>query len=290
MPLRIFVVVATVGRARITAETVGRLALQTRQPDGILVVGASPADVEGVAEAISKPEVALAEKGLCKQRNRSLDLLRDRADVIVFLDDDYVAAPEFIAGVEQVFSERPDVVGVTGRVIADGVHGAGFSVEEAIAFIEADQPPPPSDRPIEALYGCNMVVRLGATDGLRFDEALPMYGWQEDIDFTYQLGRRGKLIKSTVLRGVHMGAKGGRSPGKRLGYSQIANPVYLLRKQTIPPTLAWRLMRQNLLSNLVRSVKPEPSIDRRGRAAGNLMAIADVITGRMDPRRILDMN
>ena len=28
----------------------------------------------------------------------------------------------------------------------------------------------------------------------RFDEALPLYGWQEDIDFTTQIGRRGRLV------------------------------------------------------------------------------------------------
>lgn len=289
-PLRIFVVVATVGRAEVTRRTVDLLADQTRPPDGVLVVGAQASDVEGVELARSAPEIVLAERGLCKQRNRSLELLADRADIIVFFDDDYVASPDFIEQTAGLFSSRPDLVGATGWLIADGIRGDGYSVDEALALIGADRPDqPPAEWPSTALYGCNMIVRLSATEGLRFDENLPLYGWQEDIDFTFQLGRRGPMVKSSLLRGVHMGAKGARSPGRRLGYSQIANPVYLLRKGTMPPELARRLIWKNLVANVLRSLKPEPTVDRRGRVTGNVMAIADLTTGRMDPRRILDM-
>jgi hypothetical protein len=41
-------------------------------------------------------------------------------------------------------------------------------------------------------------------------------------------------VAPDCLRGVHLGTKRSeRSPGKRLGYSQIANPVYIARKETI---------------------------------------------------------
>lgn len=287
MSLKIWVVVATVGRAAVTSRTVDRLSLQTRLPDGILVVGASEGDVTGVADASSRPEIALAEKGLCKQRNRSLNLLHDRADIIVFFDDDYVAAPEFMAGVETLFGTRPDLVGATGRLIADGVNGDGFTVDEAIAMIEADDAGPVRESVSEALYGCNMVIRLAAAEGLRFEEALPMYGWQEDIDFTYQLGKRGSMVKSSLLRGVHMGNKGARSPGKRLGYSQIANPVFCLKKGSIPPKLAWRLMSRNVLANIVGLLRRDAKVDRAGRVVGNLTALRDFAANRLDPRYIL---
>jgi hypothetical protein len=286
---RIFVMVATVGRAEVTRRTVDRLALQTRKPDGIVVVGAQASDIEGVDKARGQPEIHLGERGLCNQRNRGLDLIGARADVVIFFDDDYVAADDFVEQTAKLFGERPDLVGATGRLIADGVHGRGFTVDEGVAMIEADTDPPSFELPREALYGCNMIIRLSAAQGLRFDTALPLYGWQEDIDFTYQLGQRGDMVKSSLLRGVHLGAKGGRSPGARLGYSQIANPIYLLRKRTIPPALARRIMWRNLAANLARSLMPEPHIDRRGRAKGNLLAIKDLMLGRLDPRRILEM-
>ena len=286
---RIFVMVATVGRAEVTLRTVDRLALQTRKPDGIVVVGAQASDIAGVEQARGNPEIHLGERGVCNQRNRGLDIIGDRADVVIFFDDDFVPAEDFIEQTAKLFAERPNLVGATGRLIADGVHGVGLTVDEGVALIEADTHPPSFETVSQALYGCNMIIRLAAAQGLRFDPALPLYGWQEDIDFTFQLGRRGDMVKSSLLRGVHLGAKGGRSPGARLGYSQIANPIYLLRKRTIPPALARRIMWRNLAANLVRSLKPESHIDRRGRAKGNLLAIKDLALGRLDPRRILEM-
>ncbi len=287
--LRIFVVVATVGRAEVTRRTVDRLSSQTRKPDGVVIVGAQESDIEGVEQARGNPELYLSDRGSCNQRNRGLEIVIDRADLVIFFDDDYVAAEDFLEMAERLFAERPNLVGATGRLIADGIHSLGFTVDEGIAMVEADVAPPQVEQVSRALYGCNMVVRVSALNGLRFDPALPLYGWQEDIDFTYQLAQRGEMVKSGSLRGVHLGSRGGRSPGTRLGYSQIANPIYLLRKRTIPPALARSIMWRNVAANLARSLNPEPHIDRRGRAKGNLLALKDLALGRLDPRRILDL-
>ena len=83
-----------------------------------------------------------------------------------------------------------------------------------------------------------------------------------------------------------MGARSGKTSGKRLGYSQIANVIYLWRKGTMCPWLGERLLFQNIVSNVVRSLWPEPDIDRRGRLVGNLLALRDLVTGRIDPERI----
>jgi GT2 family glycosyltransferase len=291
-PWRIAVVIATIGRPVTVRRCVERLARQTRAADLVMVVGVQAADAAGQAAAGVRPEVFLAPRGLCRQRNHALDRLAGRCDLVIFFDDDYLPADDFIATAERLFAEQPDLVGATGRMIADGALGPGLGFDEAVARLEADRldPDPPSwTRPIRALYGCNMVYRAAAIGTLRFDETLPLYGWQEDIDFSYQMARRGRLLKCDALAGVHLGEKAGRTSGKRLGYSQIANPIYLLKKGTIPPDLARRLMRGNLASNLLRSIRPEPYIDRRGRLAGNLLALIDLPRGRLDPRRVLEL-
>ncbi len=287
--MKIFVAVPTVGRAEITKRTIDRLASQTRPADGVVVVGAEPKDIAGVDSARGALQCLLGARGSCSQRNVALEVIGDRADLVVFFDDDFVPDLDYLEQAEALFTRNPGLVGATGEVVADGVHGPGFTVDEAIDILRDYKAPPAFEESSEALYGCNAIVRLAAAKGLRFDTNLPLYGWQEDIDFTYQLGQRGPMVKSSLLRGVHMGAKGGRTAGKRFGYSQIANPVYLLRKRTIPPKLAWRIMWQTTAANFVRSLNPEPHIDRRGRAVGNLIAVRDLIIGRLDPRRILDM-
>jgi GT2 family glycosyltransferase len=289
----LFVIVATVGRAALTRDTVAALADQTRPPDGVVVIGVEPADVTDVETAPGPVEVILGPRGSCAQRNAGLDRITGRADLVLFLDDDFVPAPDYLEQVERLFATEPDVVGMTGRMIADGVRGPGFSLEEARALVAADRPPPlPATQPAEALYGCNMAFRLSAAGETRFDETLPLYGWQEDIDYSVrvcaQAGTSARLVLLTAARGVHMGIKQGRTSGKRLGYSQVANPFYLVRKGTMPRRMALDLAARNVAANLLHSFRPEPWIDRRGRVRGNLMALADIIRGRADPRRILE--
>jgi len=288
--VRVFVVVATVGRAELTSQTVARLALQTRTPDGVLVVGAGPEDVAGVTAGSLPLKVEFAKKGSCSQRNHALDAIENDCDLIAVFDDDFVPAFDFLAQAEAFFIARPDVVGVNGHLLADGARGPGISLNEACRLVEDHvRPGTTAEEPLQSLYGCNMVLRASAIRGLRFDENLPLYGWQEDVDFTYRLKAEGPLLKIGNLIGVHMGVKVGRTPGKKLGYSQIANPLYLLKKRTIPRKLAAKLLIKGPLANLVKAVRPEPYIDRRGRLFGNLMAIRDLLIGRIHPRRIVDI-
>jgi len=287
---RIFVLIPTIGRADCVRELVGWLAMQSRAPDGVIVVGVSESDIAGVAQGSTVPvEVALWEKGLTRQRNHALSLAAGRADIVLFIDDDFVPSRDYLAELEKAFADLPDVAGMTGRVIRDGVKGEPIPFEQACAIVDADISPKAlliEDK--QGLYGCNMAFRISMIGGLSFDERLPLYGWQEDVDFAFQVSRRGRVVRINSLAGVHMGQRGARQPGMRLGYSQIANPVYLLRKRTIRPGLAYRIMWRNVATNLIKSFRPDRDVDRRGRALGNLLALRDIIIGRVDPERILE--
>ncbi len=285
--MRIIVAIATVGRAALTRQTADLLADQIRPADSVLVVGATDADVADIAEARGHPEILVARRGLCCQRNAAMDAIRGRADIVVFLDDDFVCAPDFLANIERLFEDDADLVGITGRLLADGINHGGYTIEDAHRLIAARGPERDATLfPRHSLYGCNMAIRVSATEGLCFEEALPLYGWLEDVDFTYQLSQRGHMVTTELMTGVHLGVKGGRTSGKRLGYSQVANIAYLRAKGTIQPGMGERLVRQNILSNIVNTIRPHPYIDGRGRLLGNLIAFADLIRGRADPRRI----
>lgn len=292
MTMQIVVIVPTLGRALTTYRTIDRLSKQLRKPDWVIVVAVSEDDVRGVRDASIGPQIEFSSQGLCVQRNRALALAEGQADLIAFFDDDFLPAADYLARAEELLTTQPDIAGVTGRIIADGVRGPGISFDEAVAILDADAAAERRPAPLtkmHSLYGCNMVFRASALEGVRFDENLPLYGWQEDIDFSFRAGARGRLVTSSLLSGVHMGEKAGRTPGYRLGYSQMANPIYLLRKRTMSVALAARIMVGNLASNVLRSVRPEPYVDRRGRLRGNLIALGDLVRGRLDPRRILEL-
>ena len=44
---------------------------------------------------------------------------------------------------------------------------------------------------------------------------------------------------------------------------------------------------RHCLMNLLRSPMPEPWVDRRGRCKGNLLALADLLRGRIHPTRVV---
>lgn len=285
--MKIWVAVATVGRANVLCRTTAWLAQQTRPADGILVAASCADDVAGLQRQCPEAEVVLAPKGLCKQRNAALARLRDRCDAIVFFDDDFVADRRYLENVERILRRHPEVVGLTGELSGDGAQTGEIGFDEAMDLLPAALPLRSlTNRRCTSLYGCNMVIRTSAAEGLAFDEALPLYGWQEDVDFTTQLGRRGVMWRSSALGGVHLGVRGGRTSGLRLGYSQVANILYLLRKGTIGRWHGLTLLGRNVLANLSGSLWPEPGIDRRGRLAGNLIAASDCLRGRVHPQRI----
>lgn len=288
--LRIVVGIATTGRPDAVAATLSDLEHQTRPADRVVVSVASEEDLYLAALPPGIRRV-IGPKGLTRQRNTILDAIGDE-DVVLFLDDDFLMAPDFLEVLEALFLAHPDVAVMTGDVLADGILGAGLSPAEGRAALHASVPAGTMDvREVNNAYGCNMAFRLAPIrdHGLRFDERLPLYGWLEDVDFSRKVAAHGRSVKAEALRGVHLGVKSGRTSGIRLGYSQIANPVYLTRQRTMRPGHAMSMMGRNLLANLVKSVWAEPWVDRSGRLRGNLIALSDLLRGRLDPERVLTL-
>lgn len=189
------------------------------------------------------------------------------------------------------FAAHPGTVAASGSLIADGSRTAGFSVDEALRMIAADPAPTGTDHPVPHAYGCNIAFRsdVARAHGIRFDERLPLYAWSEDMDFSHRIARHGAITEVAAARGVHLGVKHGRTSGYRLGYSQVANPVYLYGKGSYTLSRAGQSVGRNVAMNLARAAWPEPWIDRLGRLRGNAHAAFDMLRGRLHPERILDL-
>ncbi len=290
--MRIAVGIATAGRPQLLPGLLSELRGQARPPDVTIICAPTAADIGDLPEIPGLTvEAITGPRGLTRQRNAILDSAQD-CDVVAFFDDDFIPAPDYLSVVEQVFTRHPDVAMVTGSVLADGITGPGLGLAEAQAILRASGPAIEGGTDLHEVangYGCNMALRVAAATDCRFDDRLPLYGWLEDVDFSLQLARRGRIVQASAARGVHLGIKQGRQSGVRLGYSQIANPVYLAVKGTVPWPRALRQMGRNMAANFARSLRPEPYVDRLGRAAGNLKALRDLLTGRLAPERILEL-
>lgn len=290
MALNIVIGIPTIGRAAVIREILIGFRQQIRRPDRIIVCGSKPADVEGL-DRLPGIDIILSRPGLPRQRN-ALIAAAPEADVMLFLDDDFVMAADYVAEMERAMARDPAMMVATGLVVADGIAGPGLRLVEAERAIRAVRGRSSVISPIFTGYGCNMALRLAPmrAHDITFDERLPLYGWQEDVDVSRQLAAFGTVMKVEAAVGAHLGVKVGRNSGVRLGYSQIANPLYLVEKGAGYP-LSWALrhMGRNLVMNIARAPRPEPYVDRRGRLRGNVLAFADLVRRRLAPERVLEL-
>lgn len=291
--LKVAVGIATIGRPQVVADTLRFVRSQSRRPDDIIVCAPTEADVAGLAGNDVRL-IVLGEKGLPRQRNAILDAAVD-ADILIFFDDDFIPASNYLEVVEAAHRRDPSVVMTTGLVLRDGILGPGLTLPEAEAAIAevADEPlaSSPDFPEVYNGYGCNMSILMpvARAQSLRFDPELPLYAWWEDVDFSRRLAVHGRIVRVRQARGVHLGVKKGRQSGLKLGYSQVANPLYLLRKGSCTPQRVAAQIARNVLANMAKILFPEAYIDRRGRVMGNLLAVADLLKGRLSPGRIIDL-
>jgi hypothetical protein len=302
------VVIATKGRPEALAPLLDRLAQQTVLPSSVTFVGSCDEDIRGVEahtirERCQLHKLVARAPGLCIQRNCGVDHLAKvlRASqphshfFVVFFDDDYRPARDWIEQARTVFDSQPEVAGLTGRVLADGVHGYPLDEQAGDDYLTGRRRPErhwaegEEPRSLSSMYGCNMAFRDTVISSCRFDENLPLYGWQEDRDYTSQAKAHGKTLYSPSCLGVHLGSKSGRVSGLRFGYSQIANPFYMWRKGTMSARNGMRFVVRHLLANSVRTLQANTQNDYPGRLRGNMLALADLARGHCHPTRVLSM-
>lgn len=290
--MKVAIVIASVGRPNELSRWADHCARQTQAPTELIYSIAAPTDLPSGFDT-APARVVFGPKGSAHQRNTGLEALATDADIVAFFDDDYIPSCRCIEGISRAFTADPELAGASGHLLADGINSVGIGYDEARrmvdAFDAANADSNLSFDPAMGTYGCNMAFRRSKIGSIRFDERLPLYAWQEDVDFSSRLRQHGSIVRSNAFVGVHQGIKGGRSSGYRLGYSQIANPLYLIRKGTMPASDALWLIARNVMSNHAKALNPEPWVDRAGRLAGNWRAFADLATGRIKPERVLTL-
>lgn len=289
--------IPTAGRREQLRLTLSNLTRQRRLPDRVLICPAEEHDfdrADGQALPFPLDLVRSASRGASIQRNAILRESFGNEDLLIFFDDDFYAASDYIEQAVELMEHATDVVIATHHPDVDGASGKGVSHDEALRIIELLEiaPQPPLDlTPTYAGYGCNMVVRLAPTrlHQVWFDENLPLYSWLEDVDFSRRLSPYGRIVACNRLRGVHLGVKRGRTSGVRFGYSQIANPMYMLRKGSLDLPYALSQMSRNVVMNALLAFWPEPWVDRAGRFKGNTIAFRHLLSGKLHPLNVTEL-
>lgn len=300
------VIVATKGRPKEAYVLLDYLARQTKKADRIIIVGSEQADIEGLEQhaltLTGVVDIHVDNIGSCRQRNAGLDYFEaylDKSNVndwlVTFFDDDFRPADDWLQLCAEAMCHDPTLMGISGRVLADGIHGDGYSEAQVKDFLSGTVSP--IDNPfsgevgitIDSLYGCNMALRGRIASQERFDENLPQYGWLEDTDYSARFLRHGHLAFYPKCKGVHKGNSSGRTDGIKFGYSQIANPLYLIDKGTLNKQKGYQLMSKNIASNILRTITMNRRKDYKGRLLGNYKAALDLCKAKCHPSNINQM-
>jgi len=289
MLFKTIIAIASVNRPQILHETVVGLQRQSASDFEILVCIAAASDCSTETARLPSVRVITSPRGLTRQRNCILDAVGEETEIVVFLDDDVELDPLYLENSIRFLASHADVTAFSGNVIADGSTAEEISRDAAKTLL--DNSPATEDLVMDSigLYGCNMVVRAAMARRVRFDERLHLYGLFEDVDFGERARAHGRIVWVLSCRLVHLAAKSGRISPRRMGYSQITNPLYLLRKRSANRGYLIKLLRNVILGNLVGLLvthRGKSRLLRLGQLRGNIEAFVDFVRYGADPERI----
>jgi GT2 family glycosyltransferase len=205
------VVVPTHDRRPILALTLDALARQSRSDFSIVVVDDGSSDdtwpwlERRAAGATNLSILRQANGGQGAARNRALREVD--ADLVLFLGDDILPAPELVAEHLRAHAASPRPCAVVGFI--DWCR-ARMRVTPALemANLEGHQFGFARMTPGEVSYRCfytsNLSIRRDLLGDEPFDPAFRLYGW-EDVELGYRLHRRGiPLIYHPEARAEHL--------------------------------------------------------------------------------------
>jgi GT2 family glycosyltransferase len=196
------------------------------QPSEILVSDDSDREHETAAVCVDFPGVSYLQgprRGLSSNRNNCLAHLPPEVDTVMFMDDDVVLPPRFLATLAQRIRDAPPNAIVTGFEYRDG-----FKVTpHNCSFWGHQEKPPASEADVHAICINATAFPRSLFDSLRFDDLL-RYG-SEEIDICARAEQAGFRVVFDPTLFVHHR----RSPVNRDEYShfQDASRLYTTYKR-----------------------------------------------------------
>jgi GT2 family glycosyltransferase len=291
------VVIATAARRQIVVDTILSLARLKSVPGCVVVVGSSAKDLPDIDCKLPFPLHLLvsSQMGSAIQRNQGVRKIGGTVKYVSFLDDDMEVHQDYFMEVERVFDSDHRIAGFSGMIVVNG------NINRIAARTILDQHQIHPEMPCfgfypkkwPGFYGCSMNVRRDLLQLEEFDERLPLYAIGEDCEMGFRLSRYGDVGGSARCPAVHLATKSGRISELGVGYAQIINYLYFTHKGIGFPKIKtyWEKLVQTTAINLFFLILPcldrRNGVDRKGRFQGNLLAIKDVLQGKIDPLNLI---
>lgn len=284
---QVSVVIPSYGRPKVLEDTVRSVLKQTVLPAEIILSVVSSTDVTSFTERARSVRVVYGPRGISAQRNTAVRALDPRTAFVLFLDDDVELVAQYVETCLSVMNEWQEVAIVTGDYLAE--HLTREQAQTMVSEFVAGDPRDIAEA--NSACGSNMFARAWVARKVLFDEALPLYGWLEDFDWSVRAAKHGRIVRSRSAVLAHLSFGGARISPRQLGYSQIVNPYYLWKKHSID--CLWQVIGRHwsrpVARNLAGCVIGSDRRERIGRLNGNAIAFWGILRGRGAPMRMADL-
>lgn len=217
MPRPLTVIIATYNRRPILERTLDALAGQTEGDFRIMVVDDGSSDdtwpfLKARAERALGPDLEIfrqENRGQGQARNRAL--LGVEGGLVLFLGDDIIPRPDFIAEHRAGHEQPSDVEGMKGIVGFTDWCRDDMRVTPLLEMINIQghqfgyaHMTPNEEAPFTCFYTSNVSLPREVLGDEPFDDAFISYGW-EDVELGYRLSRRGlHLIYRPAATAEHL--------------------------------------------------------------------------------------
>lgn len=292
--LKVAFVVATKDRPEELGRLWRSLLLQRRPPDKVVVVDASAHPAPPAARGASPPVLRYlpsAIASLTRQRNIGIDAVGAEADLIGFLDDDAVLEEDAVEEMVRFFdASGPKLGGAAFNMVNHpsmdlpkikrtpfaetlGLYARRGGAVTASGF-QTMIGPIRETVWTDWLPNGASIWRREVFRGHRFDEWYSGYGYLEDLDFSYRIGRAYRLAVVAAARYRHLPADGGRPTGYSFGVREVLNRLHFVKKYDELSSLKCRAaLAARLVMSLALAVR-EREASFIARAFGNAVGLA----------------
>ncbi len=289
--VKISLVVATKDRPKDLERLLGSLAAQTERPFEVVIVDASREPVERVTREFPGLRIVYLRHwppSASAQRNAGVRACSDEADLIGFSDDDTTYEPGAFEMMHRFWeSAGSEVIGASFNIRNYELPGGQrLKRSRLVEMIGLYAPTPGSVArsgwqtvisevhktvDVQWLPTTSVVWRKDAIPVGGFDEFYDGYSYLEDLDFSYAVGRRGRLVVVADAGYRHFPSPAGRASERRFGYVEVRNRLYFVRKHGLSTPLCWLGLTLRFLMSAGRG--------RMKRCLGNLEGVRAALAG-----------
>ena len=243
-------IVATKDRPGEIKKLLDSLNYQTCPPDQLIIVDGGTKLAEQVIRNYPKLNICYLRcipPSAAKQRNFGIKAVERKANLIGFLDDDAVLEDKSIEEMMHFWENADDDIGGAAFNLMNSPH-FNFSRLKSIALarrfgfysnrVGAILPSGfqtvfknvSEITAVEWLCTGASVWRREIFDNYQFDEWFKGYSYLEDLDFSYRVGKRYKLVIVANAKFFHYPAASGRGNGEIFGRREVVNRIYFVKK------------------------------------------------------------